>query len=278
VSKRLEGKTAFITGAAHGQGRAHAVRFAQEGADVIMIDLEKQGDVNVEYATGTWQELQETARLVEREDRRAYAAIADVRDRVALQRVFDATAADFPRLDIICSNAGITGHGRILEVSQDEWDQFMDINLTGVFKAIQIFLPRMIETGHGGSIIITSSVAGIKGLPFFAAYSAAKHGCIGLMRVLAQELAAESIRVNAVCPGPIATPMTMNDLIMSLFTDDQTMQVFQGSFAPMLPTPDGMEGFIEPENVTDAVLWLASDESRYVTGLPIPVDAGVMVR
>ena len=278
MAQRLEGKTAFITGAAHGQGRAHAVRFAREGADVIMVDLEKLGDVAVDYETGTWEELQETARLVEAEDRRAYPAIADVRDRAALQRVFDETAEDFPKLDIICANAGITGHGRILDVTQDDWDQFMDINLTGVFKSVQTFLPRMIDAGNGGSIVMTSSVAGIKGLPFFAAYSAAKHGVIGLMRVLAQELAQEGIRVNAVCPGPIATPMTMNDLIMSLFTDDATMEVFQGSFKAMLPTPETLEGFIEPENVTDAVLWLASDESRYVTGLPIPVDAGVMVR
>jgi (+)-trans-carveol dehydrogenase len=272
----LEGKTALITGAAHGQGRSHAVRFAREGADVIITDVEGQGAVNVQYQLGSREELEETARMVEQEDRRAYAAVADVRDRIAMQRVFDDTASEFPRLDVIVCNAGITGHGRILETSQEDWDQHIDINLTGAFKTIQTFLPRMLEAGNGGSIIITSSVAGLKGLPFFAAYGAAKTGLQGLMRVLAQELAQHAIRVNTVNPGPIATPMTMNDLILSLFNDEKTMEIFQGSFAPMLPTSE--EGWIGPENVTEAVLWLASDQSCYVTGLAVPVDAGVMVK
>lgn len=276
MSRRLEGKTALVTGAAHGQGRAHAVRFAREGADVIVTDLPSPEAVDVDYTLGTVEELEETVALVEREGQRAYGAPADVRDRDALEAVLEATAEDFPRLDIIVANAGITGHGRFLEISQDHWDQFMDINLTGVFKTVQTFLPRMIDGGNGGSIIITSSVAGIKGLPFFAAYSAAKHGTQGLMAVLAQELAEHSIRVNTVNPGPIATPMTMNDSILSLFTDDKTMAVFQTSFSPTLPVPES--GFIEPETVSDAVAWLASDESRYVTGLAIPVDAGVMAR
>lgn len=276
MSGRLEGKTALITGAAHGQGRAHAVRFAREGADVIVTDLGDPSAVEVGYQLGTVEELEETARLVEQEGRRAYWAPADVRDRDGLRRIFDGTAEEFPRLDVIVSNAGITGHGRILEVTQEEWDQHVDINLTGHFNVIQTFLPRMIDGGNGGSIIITSSVAGIKGLPFFAAYGAAKYGAQGLMVVLAQELAEHSIRVNTVNPGPIETPMTQNDVILSLFTDEKTVEVFQGSFKPMLPLPES--GFMEPERVTDAVTWLASEESRYVTGLAVPVDAGVMVR
>jgi SDR family mycofactocin-dependent oxidoreductase len=276
MSDRLEGKTALITGAAHGQGRAHAVRFAREGADVVVTDLADPSAVDVAYDLGTEEELEETARMVEREDRRAFWAPADIRDRAALQAVFDATADDFPELDIIVANAGITGHGRILEVTPEQWAQHVDINLTGAFNTIQTFLPRMIAGGRGGSIVITSSVAGIKGLPFFAAYSAAKHGLQGLMAVLAQELAEHGIRVNTVNPGPIGTPMTQNDSILSLFTDEQTMQIFQGSFAPMLPL--GAEGWMEPEEVTEAVLWLASDGSRNVTGLAVPVDAGVMVR
>lgn len=276
MARRLEGKTALITGAARGQGRAHAVRLAREGADVIVTDLPGPGAVDVDYAAGTTEELRETVALVQREGQRAHGAPADVRDRGALEAVLEATAQDFPRLDVIVANAGITGHGRFLEITQDHWDQFMDINLTGVFKTIQTFLPRMIEGGNGGSIIISSSVAGIKGLPYFAAYSAAKHGTQGLMAVLAQELAEHSIRVNTVNPGPIATPMTMNDSIFSLFTDERAMAVFQGSFSAMLPVPES--GFIGPESVSDAVAWLASDESRYVTGLAVPVDAGVMAR
>jgi SDR family mycofactocin-dependent oxidoreductase len=276
MAKRLEGKTALVTGAAHGQGRAHAVRFAREGADVIVTDLADPTAVDVDYDLGTKEELEETARMVEREDRRTYWAPADIRDRAALKALFGATADDFPQLDVIVANAGITGHGRILETTPDKWDQHIAINLTGAFNTIQTFLPRMIDGGNGGSIVITSSVAGIKGLPFFAAYSAAKHGLQGLMAVLAQELAEHAIRVNTVNPGPIGTPMTQNDSILSLFTDDQTMSVFQGSFSPMLPLPE--EGWMEPEEVTNAVLWLASDESRNVTGLAVPVDAGVMVR
>jgi (+)-trans-carveol dehydrogenase len=276
MAKRLEGKTALITGAAHGQGRAHAVRFAREGADVIVTDLADASTVDVEYDLGSNKELEETGRLVEQEGQRAHCGPADIRDRAALEALFNATAEDFPHLDIIVANAGITGHGRILETTPEQWDQHVSINLTGAFNTIQTFLPRMIDGGRGGSIVIASSVAGIKGLPFFAAYGSAKHGLQGLMAVLAQELAEHSIRVNTVNPGPIGTPMTQNDLILKLFTDDQTMAVFQGSFSPMLPLPE--EGWMDPEEVTNAVLWLASDESRYVTGLAVPVDAGVMVR
>ena len=276
MAKRLDGKTALITGAAHGQGRAHAVRFAREGADVIVTDLGGPSAVDVPYELGTTGELEETARLVEQEGRRGYAGAADIRDREALQALRDATGEDFPKLDIIVANAGITGHGRILEVTPEQWDQHIGINLTGAFNTIQTFLPRMLEGGSGGSIVIASSVAGLKRLPFFAAYSSAKHGLQGLMAVLAQELAEHAIRVNTVNPGPIGTPMTQNDSILSLFTDDRTMAVFQGSFSPMLPLPE--DGWMDPEEVTNAVLWLASDESRNVTGLAIPVDAGVMVR
>ena len=276
MSGRFEGRTALVTGAAHGQGRAHAVRLAREGADVIVTDLGDPSALDVGYSLGTSEELAETAQLVEQEGRRAHAAPADVRDRAGLQRLFDETAEAFGRLDVIVSNAGITGHGRILDTTPEQWQRHIDINLTGHFNVVQTFLPRMLATGEGGSIIINSSVAGLKGLPFFAAYGAAKHGAQGLMAVLAQELAEHGIRVNTVNPGPIETPMTQNDLILSLFTDDKTVEVFQGSFAPMLPVPES--GFIEAERVTDAVAWLASDDSKYVTGLAVPVDAGVMVR
>lgn len=276
MPQRLQGKTALITGAAHGQGRSHAVRFAEEGANVIVTDLPPKGDVAVKYQLGSTEELGETVRMVETAGGKAHAAGADVRDRPGMQKVFDETADDFPELDIIVANAGITFHGRILETSEDEWNQMLAINLTGVFNTIQTFLPRMIATGRGGSIIIISSVAGIKGLPFFSAYCASKFGTQGLMAVLAQELAPEAIRVNTINPGPVETPMTQNDLIMSLFTDDKTMGIFQASFNPALPLPEG--GFFGPEHISDAVVWLASDESKYVTGLAVPVDAGVMAR
>jgi SDR family mycofactocin-dependent oxidoreductase len=266
----------LITGAAHGQGRSHAVRLARDGADVIVTDLGDRGGVDVGYSLGSNDELLETARLVEQTGRRAFAGTADVRDRAALQRVLEDTAADFPRLDVIVANAGISTHGRFLDIEPSQWNQIIDINLTGVFNTIQIALPRMLAAGHGGSIIIVSSVAGLKGLPFFAGYTAAKHGTQGLMTVLAQELAEHSIRVNSVNPGPVATAMNQNDVTRELFTDDTSRRMFRRSFSPMLPLPKG--GYMESEHVSDAVSWLASDESTYVTGMAIPVDAGMLVR
>jgi SDR family mycofactocin-dependent oxidoreductase len=273
---RLEGKTAFITGAAQGMGRCHAIRFAREGADLILIDLNDPSDVDVPYQTGSLEALEETAQLVEQAGGRAFVRAADIRDREALKRVYDESADEFPRLDVIVANAGIAGHGRFLELTQWDWQQMIDINLTGAFNTVQTFLPRMLAGGNGGSIIIVSSVAGTKGLPYFAAYCSAKHGLQGLMAVIAQEFSEHAIRVNTINPGPIATPMNLNDMILSLFTDDKTMEIFQKSFSPMLPLPE--IGFIDPDHVTDAVTWLASDEAKYVTGLAIPVDAGVMGR
>ena len=276
MSQRLEGKVACITGAAQGMGRCHALRFAREGADLILTDLHDPKGVDVPYQTGSLTALEETARLAEREGARVFFASADIRDRDGLQRVFDESAEEFPRLDVLVANAGIAGHGRFLELTQPQWQQFIDVNLTGAFNTVQTFLPRMLSGGNGGSVIIVSSVAGLKGLPYFAAYCSAKHGLQGLMAVLAQEFSEQAIRVNTINPGPIATPMNLNDMIMSLFTDDKTMEIFQKSFSPMLPIPE--IGFIDPEHVTDAVTWLASDESKYVTGHSIAVDAGVMGR
>ena len=273
---RLAGRTALVTGAAHGQGRAHAVRLAAEGADVIAVDLCGQ-TLDVHYPLGTWEELKETAALVEKEGRRCFAARADIRDPVALAQVVADTAADFPRLDVLVANAGMGGYGRVLETPLELWQQIIDVNLTGAFNTVQAFAPRMVEAGNGGSIIITASVSGIKGLPFTGAYSASKHGLQGLMRVLAQELAEHSIRVNSINPGPVATPMTSDKTGPALLTGDgPEARLFMGSFAPLLPMPEG--GFLAPEAISDAVAWLASDDSRWVTGMAVPVDGGVMVR
>lgn len=276
MGQRLAGKTALVTGAAHGQGRAHAVRLAAEGADVIALDLCEQA-LDVAYPLGTWEELQETVAMIEAHDRRGFAAKADIRDRVALQRVLDDTAADFPRLDIIVANAGMGGYGRILETPIERWQQIMDVNLTGAFNTVQAFAPRMVDAGLGGSIIIISSVSGIKGLPFCGAYAASKHGVQGLARVLAQELAGDRIRVNTVNPGPVATPLTSDKTGPALLQGDgPEARLFGGSFSPLLPMPDG--GFLPPESISDTVAWLASDDAKWITGLAVPVDGGVMVR
>jgi SDR family mycofactocin-dependent oxidoreductase len=265
-----------VTGAAHGQGRAHAVRLAAEGADVIAVDLCEQS-LDVHYPLGSWERLLETVALVEKEGQRGFAAKADIRDRDALAKVVADTAADFPRLDVLVANAGMGGYGRVLDTPLERWQQIMDVNLTGTFNTIQAFAPRMVDAGNGGSIIIISSVSGIKGLPFTGAYSASKHGLQGLARVLAQELAEHAIRVNTINPGPVATPLTTDTTGPALLSGDgPEARLFIGSFAPMLPMPDG--GFLAPEAISDAVAWLASDDSKWVTGLAVPVDGGVMVR
>jgi len=272
----IKGKTALVAGAAHGQGRAHALRLAREGADIVAFDLCGQ-DIDVGYALGTWEELKETAALVEQCGVRCHAARADVRDREALARLADETAGDFPRLDIIVANSGISSCAHFLDVTQQAWDDIIDVNLSGVFKVIQTFLPRMIAGGNGGSIIITSSVAGLKAVPFCAPYVAAKHGLNGLVKVLAVELGQHGIRVNSVNPGAVQTPMTTDSSFMAMArADPETSRLFGASFAAVLPMPD--TGFMQPEDISDAVAWLASDESRWVTGAALPVDAGVTVR
>jgi SDR family mycofactocin-dependent oxidoreductase len=276
TENRLAGRTALVTGAAHGQGRAHCLRLASEGADIIAIDLCEQA-LDVAYPLGTWEELKETVAGVEQFGRRAFAAKADIRSRADLDEVLRATQADFPRLDILVANAGIGAYGRVLETPIKTWDQIIAVNLTGAFNTVQAFAPRMIAGGLGGSIIITSSVSGLKGLPFVGAYTASKHGLQGLARVLAQELAEYGIRVNTVNPGPINTPLTTDKTGPALLTGDgPEATLFYGSFKTMLPVAGS--GFLEAEEVSAAVAWLASDDAKYVTGLAVPVDAGVMVR
>lgn len=272
----LSGKVALVTGAAHGQGRAHALRLAHDGADVIAMDVCAQA-TEVGYPLGTSAELDETAAMIEAEGVRAYAGVADVRDRDALRDVLAATADAFPRLDVIVANAAVSGHSRFLEYPQDRWDAIIDINLTGTFKLLQTFIPRMVDAGNGGSIVLMSSVAGLKGIPFTAAYVSSKHAIQGLMSVLALELGEHGIRVNTLNPGAVRTPMTEDDALVALFQDnDADSALFGRSYAPLLPLPEG--GFIDPATVSAAVSWLASDDARFVTGTAFPMEAGVLLR
>ncbi|WP_081736995.1 mycofactocin-coupled SDR family oxidoreductase [Arthrobacter sp. MA-N2] len=276
MEQRLAGKTALVTGAAHGQGRAHCLRLAAEGADIVAIDMAGQ-NLDVAYPLGTWKELLETVAEVEKLGRRGIALSADIRDREALAKAVAESEKDFPQLDVLVANAGMGAYGRVLETPIETWDQVIAVNLTGTFNTIQAFAPRMIAGGKGGSIIVTSSVSGSKGLPFTGAYAASKHGLQGLVKVLAQELAEHSIRVNSVNPGPIATPLTTDKTGPALLQGDgPEATLFLGSFSPLLPLPEG--GFLDAKEVSGAVSWLASDDSRYVTGLAVPVDAGVMAR
>ena len=268
-SGRVAGKVALITGAARGQGRSHAVRLAAEGADIIGIDL--CTDVaSIPYPLATPDDLAETVRLVEATGARMVAAEADVRDPDALEAAVGNGVGRLGRLDIAIANAGVCTVQRWDEVTPEVWDAVIGINLTGAWNTCVAAIPALVEAG-GGSLILVSSVAGLKGQPFLAPYVASKHGMVGVMRTLANELAARSIRVNTIHPTGVDTPMLvgMAGLTARIEASPDTGSVFLNS----LPVD-----VVAPSDVSDAVLYLASDESRYVTGLTMTVDAGSSAR
>lgn len=268
----LAGRVAFITGAARGQGRAHAVRLAREGVDIIGVDIcEDLPTMN--YPCGTWEELQETAALVEKEGRRMVTGRADVRDQTALQAAFDAGYHQFGRVDIILANAGMIRLGD----SQNplaEWQDTIDILLTGTFNTIQVALPKLREGGRGGSIVITSSSAGLKGTASedasAQAYTAAKRGLVGYMQVLANQYAPEMIRVNTIHPTGVVSGMTMNPAMEKVAAQAGSNI---SSMQNALPIP-----ILQPEDIANAVAYLVSDEAKFITGVAWPLDAGFSVR
>jgi SDR family mycofactocin-dependent oxidoreductase len=261
LAGKLEGKVAFITGAARGQGRSHAIRLAQEGADIIAVDICAQVDT-VPYPMATPEDLAETARKVEALDRRIVARQADVRDEGGLRAAFEAGAAELGPVDIVLANAGIAPMAR--QETHDAWQDVIDINLTGVFNTVEIAIPSMVERGQGGAIVLTSSTAGPSrgGL----GYTAAKHGVVGLMRSYANTLAPHSIRVNSVHPTGVNTPMIVNEAMQEFLAQDPSLS---NAMANALPVP-----MVEPVDVSNAICWLVSDDARYVTGVTLPVDAG----
>lgn len=279
MAGRVEGKVAFITGAARGQGRSHAVRLAQEGADIIAIDVCKRISSSEDIPAPTPDDLAETADLVKNLNRRIVTAEVDVRDYAALKAAVDSGVEQLGKLDIIVANAGIGNGGQTLDrTSEADWNDMIDVNLSGVWKTVKAAVPHIISGGRGGSIILTSSVGGLKAYPHTGHYIAAKHGVVGLMRTFAVELGHHFIRVNSVHPTNVNTPLFMNDGTMRLFRPDLKN-----------PGPDDMAvvaqmmhvlpiGWVEPVDISNAVLFLASDESRYVTGLPMTVDAGSMLK
>jgi len=276
---RVEGKVAFITGAARGQGRSHAVRLAQEGADIIAVDLAGQV-ASVPYPMATPEDLDQTVKEVEALDRRIVARQADVRDYAALKSALDEGVAQLGRLDIVCSNAGIASFGSADELDETTWRDMIDINLTGMWHTCKAAIPHLVEGGRGGSIVITSSDAGLKGFPNLAHYVSAKHGVVGLMRTLALELAPHMIRVNSLHPTSVNTDMIQNAPTYELFAPDlaekdRTKERLTERFQAMnaLPIP-----WVEPVDISNAVLFLASEEARYITGVTLPVDAGFMVK
>ncbi len=274
MAGRVEGKVAFITGAARGQGRAHAVRMAQEGADIIAVDICKQID-SVLIPLSTPEDLAETAELVKNAGGRIHTAEVDVRDYDALKAAVDAGVEEFGKLDIIVANAGIGNGGQTLDKTDEpDWDDMIGVNLSGVWKTVKAGVPHILAGGNGGSIILTSSVGGLKAYPNTGHYVAAKHGVVGLMRTFAVELGAQNVRVNSVHPTNVNTPLFMNEPTMKLFRPDlenpgpEDIKVV-GQFMHTLPI-----GWVEPEDIANAVLFLASDEARFITGVTLPVDGG----
>ncbi|HWD07419.1 MAG TPA: mycofactocin-coupled SDR family oxidoreductase [Amycolatopsis sp.] len=271
---RLDGKVAFITGAARGQGRAHAVRFAQEGAKIIAIDV-CDSLPTVPYPMPAKDDLDETARLVEAAGGEILTAVADVRDQAALDKAATDGVSAFGGIDILVANAGIlNSEGNAWEISDRAWQELIDVNLTGVWRTIKAVVPRMLDTGRGGSLVLTSSYTGLKGEPQIAHYAAAKHGVMGLTRSLAHELGPHNIRVNSVNPGNTETGMVTNDFSFGLLRPDLEKPGRDDAAATLRQLTLLDVDFIQPEDIANAALWLASDEARYVTGIAIPVDAG----
>ncbi|WP_020106603.1 mycofactocin-coupled SDR family oxidoreductase [Nocardia sp. 348MFTsu5.1] len=279
MTGRLEGKVAFITGAARGQGRSHAVRLAEEGADIIAVDICGPITLDSPIAAATSADLAETADLVKGLDRRVITAEVDVRDYDALKSALDLGVEQLGRLDVIVANAGIGNGGETLDkTSESDWTEMIDVNLAGVWKTVKAGVPHLISGGRGGSIILTSSVGGLKAYPNTGHYIAAKHGVIGLMRTFAMELGEHSIRVNSVAPTNVNTPMFMNEPTMRLFRPDLENPGPEDMLAASRMMHVLPIGCVEPEDISNAVLFLASDEARFVTGITLPVDAGSLLK
>lgn len=275
----LEGKVAFITGAARGQGRAHAIRMAREGADVVAIDICGPVSDTITYPMPTSEDLAETARLVEAEGRKVLAREVDIRDLAAQKQVVADAVEQFGRLDILVANAGVLSWGRLFEMDEDQWDSVVNVNLSGTWRTIRAVVPAMIEAGNGGSIIIVSSSAGLKATPGNGHYAASKFGLVGLTNALALEVGEFGIRVNSIHPYSIMTPMIEPEAMGAIFAKYPT---YLHSFAPMPYKPvshdgkAGLQEFMTPEEVTDVVTWLAGPGSGTISGSQIAVDRGVM--
>jgi SDR family mycofactocin-dependent oxidoreductase len=264
---KLEGKVAFITGAARGQGRSHAIRLAQEGADIIAVDICAQIQ-SVPYPMATPDDLAQTVKEVENLDRRIFSRQADVRDAAALAAAFEAGVAELGPVDIVLANAGIAPMS--IHEPQSAWQDVIDVNLTGVFNTMETAIPSMIAGGRGGAVVLTSSTAGINGIggPTRGGlgYAAAKHGVVGLMRSYANNLAPHSIRVNSVHPTGVNTPMVVNEAMQEFLAQDPSLS---NAMANALPID-----MVEAVDISNAIVWLVSDDARYVTGVTLPVDAG----
>ncbi|MCW0213018.1 MAG: mycofactocin-coupled SDR family oxidoreductase [Pseudonocardia sp.] len=274
MSGKLEGKVALITGAARGQGRSHALRLAEEGADIIAIDIAKQID-SVPYPMSTPEDLAQTGKEVEALDRRIVTYQADVRDFAALKKAVDAGVGELGRLDIILANAGIASHSANETDPLTAFDDTIATNLAGVRHTVHAAVQYLIDQGAGGSIVLTSSTQGLSGRGgngsgAMDGYVAAKHGVVGLMRSYANWLAPHRIRVNSVHPTGVNTPMVVNEAMQAFLTSSPETG---SALTNLLPVE-----MIEARDISNAIAFLVSDDARYITGVTLPVDAGFMVK
>jgi SDR family mycofactocin-dependent oxidoreductase len=273
MTGRLADKVALITGAARGIGRAQAVRFAQEGADIVALDICGPVDT-VAVPPATAEDLAETARLVRVAGGRVVTEIVDVRDAEGMRDAADRGAERFGGLDVVCATAGITSRGMATELPERVWKTMLDVNLSGVWRTCKVTAPHLIARGSG-AIILVSSIAGLRGLVGVSHYTAAKHGVVGLMRSLANDLAPHGVRVNSVHPTNVDTPLIQNDVVSSAFRPDLDRPPTRDEFAAAAQTMNMLKiPWVEPVDVANASLFLASDEARYVTAVTLPVDAG----
>ena len=274
MARRLEGKVALITGAARGQGRSHAIALAREGADIFGIDMCAQVE-SVAYPLSTTDDLAQTTKLVTGTGRRIETYIGDVRSSADMRGATEQALSTFGKIDIVVANAGIWTPGSVWEMDDQTWQDMIDINLTGVFNTVRFAIPQMIER-TSGSLVLISSTCGVKALCWMPHYNAAKHGVMGLTRSLALDLGPYFVRANAILPSTVNTPMIMNDASYKIYrpdldnpTREEAMSGFYAHNA--MPRP-----YVEPEDVSEAVLFLASDASRYITGIGLPVDLGTI--
>jgi SDR family mycofactocin-dependent oxidoreductase len=271
MSQRLKDRVAVITGAARGQGRAHAVRLAGEGADIIALDLAGKLPSCAPYPSSTPEDLAETARLVEATGRRVLTTAVDTRDLDGMRKAVDDGVAALGRLDVIVANAGISAPAAWNEITPEAFRDVMDVNVTGTWNTVMAGAQHIIDGGRGGSIILIGSAAGIKLQPFMIHYTASKHAVTGMARAFAAELGKHSIRVNSVHPGPVITEMGSQEMVAAIgkAAEAHGNQALMQMLTPFLPS-----WVARPEDIADAVCWLASDESRLVTAQAISVDQG----
>jgi SDR family mycofactocin-dependent oxidoreductase len=270
MSQLIPGKVALVTGAARGQGRAHAVRLAAEGADVIAVDIAGPLPTSVPYDSPTPDDLAETARLVGAKGARVITAAVDIRDLDALTAAVDRAVGELGRLDVIVANAGICCPAPWNQISAQAFRETIDTNVIGTWNTVMAGAQHIIDGGRGGSIILVGSAAGIKMQSFMIHYTASKHAVVGMARAFAAELGRYNVRVNSLNPGAVATPMGTGRMREALEAAADDYPHLRGMHKPLLP-----EGIAQPEDISDAVAWLASDQSKFVTATQLSVDIGV---